>query len=111
MAQRVRRIYFEDRVSHTVYADGRARTFLAAGLKTRAGHATTWRVDSFMKQQAINPESMTNPNTAAITVSPKSKEVVTARLMMMIFFILLSPVLKSNHLTGHREIARGMPVP
>lgn len=48
-----------------------------------------------MKQPAINPESMTNPNTAAIMVSPKSREVMTATLMMMIFFILLLPSLMS----------------
>jgi len=44
-----------------------------------------------MKQPAIDPESMTNPNTAAIMVSPKSREVMIATLMIMIFFILLTP--------------------
>ena len=77
--------------SPTGYSDGPVRTFFAAGLKTKAGHSTTWRADSFKKQPAINPESMTNPNTAAIMVSPKSREVMTATLMMMIFFILLTP--------------------
>ena len=78
------------RRSHSRYTDEGVRTFFAAGLKTKAGHSTTRRVDSFMKQPAINPESMTNPNTAAIMVSPKSREVITATLMMMIFFILLT---------------------
>ena len=73
------------------YTDEGVRTFFAAGLKTKAGHSTTRRVDSFMKQPAINPESMINPNTAAIMVSPKSREVVTATLIMMIFFISFSP--------------------
>jgi hypothetical protein len=72
-----------------------------------------------MKQPAINPESMTNPNTAAIMVSPRSREVTTATLMMMIFFILLTPFSYVlffswylSHLTvWHPEIAKGMPLP
>ena len=88
----------EDQLPHKGYADGRDRALFTAGLKARAGHATTWRADSFMKQPAINPESMTNPNTAAIKVSPKRREVMTATLMMMIFFILFSPFWCASYL-------------
>jgi hypothetical protein len=72
-------------------------SFLAEGLKARAGHSTTSRADSLMKEPAINPETMTNPNTTAIMVSPNRRD-DTIAAVMMIFFILLTPFPKALRL-------------